>query len=107
MRHWEGLIRFLDDGRLELDTNTVEREIRPITLGRKNALFAGNDSGAEHWAICASLIASAKLNGLNPFAYLTDVLERIVAGRTKITEIEALLPWNWRPTGMAELPAAA
>nr|WP_039884619.1 IS66 family transposase [Acidocella sp. MX-AZ02] len=107
LRHWEGLIRFLDDGRLELDTNTVEREIRPITLGRKNALFAGNDSGAEHWAICASLIASAKLNGLNPFAYLTDVLERIVAGRTKITEIEALLPWNWRPTGMAELPAAA
>ena len=107
LRHWEGLTRFLDDGRLELDTNTVEREIRPITLGRKNALFAGNDAGAEHWAIAATLIASAKLNGVNPLAYLTDVLERIVAGRTKITEIEALLPWNWRPAGMAELPAAA
>jgi transposase len=107
LRHWEGLTRFLDDGRLELDTNTVEREIRPITLGRKNALFAGNDAGAEHWAICATLIASAKLNGLNPLAYLTDVLERIVTGRTKITEIEALLPWKWRPAGMMELPAAA
>jgi hypothetical protein len=51
LRHWQGLTYFLDDGRLELDTNTVEREIRPIVLCRKNALFAGNDSGAEHWAI--------------------------------------------------------
>ncbi len=107
LRHWEGLTRFLDDGRLELDTNTVEREIRPITLGRKNALFAGNNAGAEHWAICATLIASAKLNGLNPLAYLTDVLERIVAGRTKITEIEALLPWNWHPDDAVPLAAAA
>jgi hypothetical protein len=107
LRHWEGLTRFLDDGRLELDTNTVEREIRPITLGRKNALFAGNDAGAEHWAICATLIASAKLNGCNPLAYLTDMLERIIAGRTKITEIEDLLPWNWQPATIATLQAAA
>jgi len=68
LRHWEGLTRFMDDGRLELDTNTGEREIRPITLGRKHALFAGNDAGAEHWAICATLIASAKLSGLDPLA---------------------------------------
>ncbi len=107
LRHWEGLTRFLDDGRLELDTNTVEREIRPITLGRKNALFAGNDAGAEHWAICATLIASAKLNGRNSLAYLTDVLERIITGRTKITEIEDLLPWNWQPAAVAPLQAAA
>jgi hypothetical protein len=64
LKHWQGLTYFLDDGRLELDTNTVEREIRPIVLCRKNALFAGNDSGAEHWAIAATLIASAKLNGV-------------------------------------------
>ncbi len=107
LRHWEGLTRFLDGGRLELDTNTVEREIRPITLGRKNALFAGNDAGAEHWAICAAVIASAKLNGLNPLAYLTDVLERIIAGQTKISAIEDLLPWNWHPATRAELQAAA
>jgi len=107
LRHWEGLTRFLDDGRLELDTNRVEREIRPITLGRKNALFAGNDAGAEHWAICATLIASAKLNGRNSLAYLTDVLERIITGRTKITEIEDLLPWNWQPAAVAPLQAAA
>jgi hypothetical protein len=92
---------------LELDTNTVEREIRPIVLCRKNALFAGNDSGAEHWAIAATLIASAKLNDVNPEAYLTDVLERIVAGKTRSTELDSLLPWNWRPGGEAELAAAA
>lgn len=107
LNHWAGLICFLDDGRLELDTNTVEREIRPIVLCRRNALFAGNDSGAEHWAIVATLIASAKLNGINPLAYLTDVLERIVAGRTKNTGLDALLPWNWRPDSSAELAAAA
>ncbi len=68
MRHWEGLTRFLDDGRIELDTNTVEREIRRIPLGRKNALFAGNDTGAEHWALMATLIGSAKLSGVQPLA---------------------------------------
>ena len=76
LRHWQGLVLFLDDGRLELDTNTVERAIRPIALGRKNSLFAGSDGGARHWAIVASLVATAKLNGVEPLAWLTDVLER-------------------------------
>jgi transposase len=96
LRHWDGLVRFLDDGRLELDTNTVERTIRPIALGRRNALFAGNDGGARHWAIMASLVASAKLNGVEPLAWLTDVLERMVSGRTKAHELERLLPWTWK-----------
>jgi len=95
LRHWTGLTLFLDDGRIELDTNTVEREIRRIPLGRKNALFAGNDTGAEHWALMATLIASAKLNDVEPLAWLTDILERIVSGRTKATEIDRLLPWHW------------
>lgn len=107
LNHWAGLTCFLDDGRLELDTNAVEREIRPIVLCRQNALFAGNDSGAEHWAIVATLIASAKLNGVNPLAYLTDALERIVAGRIINTGLDSLLPWNWRPDSSAELAAAA
>ena len=68
LRHWAGLTLFLDDGRIELDTNTVEREIRRIPLGRKNALFAGNDAGAEHWALMATLIASAKLNLITHFS---------------------------------------
>jgi transposase len=96
MNHWSGLILFLDDGRLELDTNTVERAIRPVTIIRKNALVAGNDSGGRHWAIIATLVQSAKLNGVEPLAWLTDVLERIVSGRTKRHELETLLPWKWK-----------
>jgi transposase len=96
LRHWSGLVLFLDDGRLELDTNTVERTIRPIALGRRNALFAGSDGGARHWAIVASLVASAKLNGVEPLAWLTDVLERMVSGRTKSSQTNMLLPWAWK-----------
>ena len=96
LRHWQGLVLFLEDGRLELDTNTVERAIRPIALGRKNSLFAGSDGGARHWAVVASLVATAKLNGIEPQAWLTDVLERIVSGRVKAHELERLLPWNWQ-----------
>jgi len=95
IRHWPGLIAFLDDGRIEMDTNTVERTIRPHTLTRKNALFAGSDGGARHWAIAMTLIQTAKLNGVDPMAWLTDVLERIVSGRTKAHELHTLLPWEW------------
>jgi transposase len=96
LRHWPGLTAYLDDGRIEMDTNVVERVIRPIAITRKNALFAGNDGGARHWAIAMTLIQTAKLNGVEPMAYLTDVLERIVSGRTKASALEALLPWNWK-----------
>src|SRR3954470_19090723 len=96
LRHWQGLVLFLDDGRLEPDTNVIERAIRPIALGRKNSLFAGSDGGACWWAIVASLVATAKLNGVEPLAWLTDVLERVVSGRTKAHELDALLPWSWK-----------
>ena len=95
IRHWSGLTAFLDDGRIEMDTNVVERAIRPHTLTRKNALFAGSDGGARHWAIAMTLIQTAKLNGIEPMAWLTDVLERVVSGRTRIRELHTLLPWNW------------
>ena len=101
LRHWQGLVLFLDDGRLELDTNTIERAIRPIALGRKNSLFAGSDGGARHWAIVASLVATAKLNGVEPLAWLTDVLERMVSGRPKAHELERLLPWTWQAERLA------
>ena len=101
LRHWQGLVLFLEDGRVELDTNVVERAIRPIALGRKNALFAGSDGGARHWAIVASLVATAKLNGVEPLAWLTDVLERMVSGRTKAHELERLLPWAWKAERLA------
>jgi transposase len=107
LRHWPGLILFLDDGRLELDTNTVERAIRPVTLGRKNALFAGADSGGRHWAMIATLIQSAKLNDVEPLAWLTDVLERIVSGHTKHHQLDTLLPWNWAAAKAGEAPDTA
>lgn len=98
LRHWPGLVVFLDDGRVEMDTNVVERAIRPSVLTRKNALFAGSDGGARHWAVAMTLIQTAKLNGVDPMAWLTDVLERIVSGRTKAHELRTLLPWNWKPS---------
>ena len=70
LTRWDALCRFLDDGRIELDNNTVERAIRPVALGRKNHLFAGSDGGAARWATVCSLIATAKLNDVEPFAYL-------------------------------------
>jgi transposase len=98
LRHWPGLVVYLDDGRVEMDTNVVERAIRPNTLTRKNALFAGSDDGARHWAIAMTLIQTAKLNGVEPMAWLTDVLERVVSGQTKANELHTLLPWNWTPS---------
>ncbi|WP_141382171.1 IS66 family transposase, partial [Bradyrhizobium elkanii] len=96
LNHWEGLTRFIDDGRIEIDSNTVERSIKPIGLGKKNYLFAGSEGGAETWAILASLINTAKLHDIDPRHYLTDVLERIVSGRTKINQLNTLLPWHWK-----------
>jgi transposase len=102
LNHWAGLMLFLEDGRLELDTNTVERAIRPVVLTRKNALFAGSDSGGRHWSIVATLIVSAKLNDVEPLAWLTDVLERVVSGRTKNHQLDQLLPWTWKAAKDAE-----
>ena len=93
---WDDLSRLLDDGRVELDTNTVERAIRPIALGRKNHLFAGSDGGADRWAIVCSLITTAKLNDREPYAYLKDVLDRMTNGHPA-SRLDDLLPWNWTP----------
>ncbi|EAQ33572.1 putative transposase [Nitrobacter sp. Nb-311A] len=96
LSRWDALCCFLNDGRIELDTNTVERAIRPVTLGRKNHLFAGSDGGAQRWATVCSLITTAKLNDVEPFTYLKDILERMSAGHP-MSRLDQLLPWNWRP----------
>jgi transposase len=93
--HWAGLCVFLDDGRVEMDTNTVERTIRPIKLTKKNALFAGGDGGGRSWATVATLIESCRLNGVEPYAYLKDILERMVAGHPN-NRLAELLPWTWK-----------
>ena len=92
-KYWDGLILFLTDGRIEMDNNTVERTIRPITLNRKNALFAGHEQGAQNWAILASLIETCKLNGIEPHRYLAQTLSAIVNGHRQ-SQIEELLPFH-------------
>ena len=95
-KYREGLGRFLTDGRIELDSNPVERTIRPIALNRKNALFAGHDVGAENWAVIASLIETCKMNAVDPHAWLAATLTAIVHGH-KQSQINDLLPWNYAP----------
>lgn len=97
LARWPALCRFLDDGRIDLDTNTVERAIRPVTLGRKNALFAGSDGGADRWATITTLVTTAKLNNVEPQAWITDVLQRMTDGHP-INRVNDLLPWNWQPS---------
>lgn len=96
LNHWDGLVRFLDDGRIDLDTNSVERAIRPVALSRKNSLFAGSDEGGENWACLASLIETCKLNGVNPQSYITDLLTHLVNGWPQ-QRIDELMPWCWVP----------
>ena len=93
-RHWDGLRLFLADGRVEIDSNSVENLARPIALTRKNALFAGHDEGAAAWGRIASLIQTAKLNGVEPYAWLKATLEAIAAGHPN-SRIDDLLPWNF------------
>ena len=94
LNQWDGLVRYLDDGRIEIDSNTVERSIRPLALTRKNAHFAGHDIGAESWAMAASLIETCKLSAVDPLAWMTDVLEKLV-NRWPASKIEHLMPWAY------------
>lgn len=104
LHHWEGLTRFLDDGRIELDTNIVERSIRPLILTRKNALFAGHDLGAENWACIASLIETCKLHGVDPQAYFADVLTKLV-NLWPASRLNELMPWAWAAQHSTKLAA--
>ena len=101
LSRWDGLTRFIDDGRIEIESNVVERAIRPITLNRKNALFAGSDGGVENWAIVASLVENCKLNGVDPQAYMADVLTKIVNGHL-VSKLDALMPWAYAQPACSE-----
>ncbi|WP_036014029.1 IS66 family transposase, partial [Robbsia andropogonis] len=92
LNRWEALNTFVQDGRGEIDNNAVERALRAVALGRKNYLFAGSESGGDRAAAMYSLIGTAKLNGIEPEAYLREVLTRIADH--PVNQIDDLLPWN-------------
>ena len=94
LNHWNGLCQFLNDGRIEIDSNTVERSIRGVALTRKNALFAGHDRGAHGWAMIASLLETCKLNAVDPLAWTTGVLTKL-ANLWPASRIEDLMPWAY------------
>ena len=96
LSRWDALVRYIDDGHIEIDNNAAERSLRGVALGHKNYLFAGSDTGGERAAVIYSLIGSAKLNDLDPEAYLQEVLTRIADH--PINRIDELLPWNLNPT---------
>jgi transposase len=89
---WVSLTRYTTDGRLEMTNNAAERAIRPLALGGKNWLFAGSDTGGERAAVIYTIIETAKMNSLNPEAYLRDIITRIADH--PINRIDQLLPWN-------------
>lgn len=95
LKRWAALSRYLDDGRLPIDNNWIENQIRPIALGRKNWLFAGSQRAGRRAAAVMSLIQSAKMNGHDPYAYLKDVLTRLPTHPNN--QIEELLPHRWNP----------
>jgi transposase len=92
--NWSALIRSVADGDLKPDNNAAENAIRPLVVGRKNWLFAGSDKGGRTVAVLASLVASAKQHGLDPFVYLRDVLTRIAA--TSVSQLNQFLPDHWK-----------
>jgi len=104
LRRWDAFTRFLDDGRICITNNAAERALRGIALGRKSWLFCGSDRGGQRAAVMYSLIDTAKLNDLDPQAWLADVLARI-AGHPA-SRLDELLPWHWRQ-GDRVLPMAA
>jgi hypothetical protein len=106
LNHQTGLERFLDDGRIEVDNNTVERAIRPICLSRKNALFASGDDGGARWADIASLVETCKLNSVDQQRYFTDLLTRLVNGWPN-SRLDELMPWCWAKADNQPSSAAA
>jgi hypothetical protein len=101
---WSALLRYCEDGSLEIDNNSAERALRAVALGRKNYLFAGSDAGGERAAVIYSLLGSAKLNGIDPETYMTAVLRQIADH--PINRISELLPWHLFPKTLVAVEAA-
>ena len=96
LSRWDALVRYVEDGRLSIDNNLAERQLRGIAVTRKNFLFVGSDAGGRRAAVIYTIAETAKLNGLDPEAYIADVLERLAKGHP-INRLDDLLPWKLRP----------
>jgi hypothetical protein len=96
LNRWDALTRFLEDGRLEIDNLIAERALRGVAIGRRNWLFAGSQAGGENAAAIYTIIETCKLNGVDVFSYMTDVMHRIASGWPN-KQLDELLPWHWRP----------
>ena len=94
LRRWPAFARFLEDGRVCITNNAAERALRGVTLGRKSWLFCGSDRGGQRAAIAYSLIQTARLNDVDPQAWLADVLARVADH--SVSRLDELLPWNWQ-----------
>jgi hypothetical protein len=105
LKRWPAFTLFLDDGRVCLSNNAAERALRGIALGRKSWLFCGSDRGGQRAAAMYSLIVTAKMNDVDPHAWLADVLARIATH--PVHRIDELLPWNWKVLRQEALTAAA
>jgi hypothetical protein len=103
LSRWPSFTRFLEDGRICLTNNAAERALRGAALGRKAWLFAGSERGGDRTAVMYTLIATAKLNGVDPQAWLSDVLARIAD--MPLSRLPELLPWNWAPVAIASKAA--
>ena len=103
LRRWDDFARFLDDGRICLSNNAAERALRGIALGRRNWTFAGSQRGADRAAVMLTLITSARLNDIDPKAWLADVLARIAD--LPASRLHELLPWEWKRLRQADMPA--
>lgn len=101
--HWPGFTRFLDDGRICLTNNSAERSLRGVALGRKSWLFAGSERGGHRAAFMYSMIGTAKLNNIDPQAWLADVIARI--SDLPVSRLPELLPWQWKSQQKAEVKA--
>ena len=101
MSRWKALTRYVTDGRLEISNNAAERAMKPPVLGRKNYLFCGSDEGGQRAACMYTIVETCKMNGINPQAYLTDIIGRIADH--PIQKIDELLPWHWNHSPALDL----
>ncbi|WP_373634894.1 transposase [Yoonia sp. SS1-5] len=107
LERWASLILFLDDGRIDLDTNPVERQFKPIILPRKGVLFIGSDEGGDTWALMSSLVETCKLNRVDPYRYFAWMIDNLALRKSNYIDFAGYLPWHASRDCKTDLPPVA